>query len=156
MNPRLLRSISSMQEKIDRSIAPERMVAATSGFFGMLALALAGIGLFGVISFTVARRTHEFGIRIALGAGPWDVVRESLQETGLVFGLGLIVGCAATLLGTRLTASTISGLLFGLTATDWTNIAGAALVMLGVAITACVIPAVTATRVDPVQAIRYE
>jgi hypothetical protein len=156
VNPRLLISIRTMQDVIDRSIAQERLVAATSGFFGVLALVLSGIGVFGVASFTVARRTNEFGVRIALGAGRWDVIRESLQETVLVFGMGLIVGGAAAFLGARLAATMISGLLFGLTATDWTNIAGTGLVLCAVAIAACTIPAIRATRIDPVQAIRYE
>jgi len=156
VNPRLLISIRTMQDVIDRSIAQERMVAATSGFFGVLALVLSAIGVFGVASFTVARRTNEFGVRIALGAGRWDVIRESLQETVLVFGMGLIVGAALAFVGTRLAASMIAGLLFGLTATDWTNIAGTGLVLCAVAIAACTIPAIRATRIDPVEAIRYE
>ena len=134
---------------IKRSIAPERMVAATSGFFGALALILVGIGVFGVASFTVARRVNEFGVRIALGAGRWDVIRESLQDTVLVFSLGLVVGCAAAFVGARLAGSMISGLLFGLTATDWTNIAGTGLLMFVAAIAAGTIPALRATRIDP-------
>jgi predicted permease len=156
VSPRLLISIKTMQDVIDRSIAQERMVAATSGFFGVLALVLSAIGVFGVASFTVARRTNEFGVRIALGAGRWDVIRESLHETVLVFGMGLIVGGALAFVGARLAASMISGLLFGLTATDWTNIAGTGLVLCAVAIAACTIPAIRATRIDPVEAIRYE
>ena len=156
VNPRLLLSIRTMQDLMDRSIAQERMVAATSGFFGVLALVLSAIGAFGVASFTVARRTNEFGLRIALGAGRWDVIRESLEETVLVFGMGLIVGGALAFVGARLAESMISGLLFGLTATDWTNIAGTGLVLCAVALAACTIPAIRATRIDPVEAIRYE
>jgi ABC-type antimicrobial peptide transport system permease subunit len=122
----------------------------------VLGLALAGIGLFGVASFTVAQRTSELGIRIALGAETWDVIRESLRDTAVVFGFGLVAGGAASFVCARVAASMISGLLFGLQATDWANIAGAGLLMIVVAITACLIPAMRAARVDPLQAIRYE
>jgi predicted permease len=156
INPRLLTSIRPMQEVIDRSMAQERLVAATSGFFGVLGVILAGIGLFGVASFTVAQRTSELGIRIALGAGRWDVIRESLRDTALLFAIGLVAGGAAAFAGTRLAANLISGLLYGLSATDWRNIAVAGLLMIAVAIAACLIPALRAARVDPLKAIRYE
>jgi putative ABC transport system permease protein len=155
VNPRLLLSVGNMQDVIGRSMAQERMVAA-GAFFGALGLVLAGIGLFGVASFTVAQRTSEFGIRIALGASRWDVIRESLRDTTLVFALGLIAGGAAALAGARLAAGMISGLLFGLTATDWASIAGAGVLMFAVALAACAVPALGAARVDPLQAIRYE
>jgi ABC-type antimicrobial peptide transport system permease subunit len=156
INPKLLTSIRLMQDVIDRSMAQERLVAATSGFFGVLGVILAGIGLFGVASFTVAQRTSELGIRIALGARGWDVIRESLRDTALVFGIGLVAGGAAAFAGTRLAANLISSLLFGLSATDWRNIAVAGLLMIAVAIAACLIPALRAARVDPLKAIRYE
>jgi predicted permease len=156
VNPRLLISVRTMQDVIDRSMAQERLVGAVSGFFGVLGVILAGIGLFGVASFTVAQRTSELGIRIALGAGRWDVIRESLRDTALVFGIGLVIGGAAAFAGTRLAANLISGLLYGLSATDWRNIAAAGLLMIVVAIAACLIPALRAARVDPLKAIRYE
>ena len=81
VNPRLLVDIRTMRQEIDRDIATERMVAAISAFFGLLGLLLASIGIFGVASYTVAQRTNELGIRMALGAGRWSVIRESLRDT---------------------------------------------------------------------------
>jgi putative ABC transport system permease protein len=156
LNPKLLTSIRPMKDVVDRSMAQEHLVAAVSGFFGVLGVILAGIGLFGVASFTVAQRTSELGIRIALGAGRWDVIRESLRDTAVVFGIGLVLGGAAAFAATRLAASLIAGLLYGLSATDWRNIATAAVLMIAIAIVACMIPALRAARVDPLKAIRYE
>jgi predicted lysophospholipase L1 biosynthesis ABC-type transport system permease subunit len=156
MNPRALVSIRPMDDVVNRSIARERMVAATSGFFGLVGLVLAGIGVFSVAACTVSQRTKELGLRMALGASPWKVIRESLRETVWVFGLGLIVGTAAAVAGARSAGSLVSGLLFGLTATDWSNVAAAALLMVAVGITACLAPAIRATRVDPLDALRHE
>jgi AAA domain/FtsX-like permease family len=156
VNPRLLVGISTMRQEIDRSIATERMVATTSAFFCLLGLLLVSIGIFGVASYTVAQRTNELGIRMALGAGRWSVIRASLRETMVVFGAGLAVGIIAAITAVRLTASFISDLLFGLTATDAINIAGAVVVMVGVALAACILPARRATRIDALAAIRHE
>ena len=156
LNPRLLVDIRTMHQEIDRSIAKERMVAATSAFFGLLGLLLVSIGIFGVASFTVAQRTSELGIRMALGATPWSVVRESLRDTIVVVGAGLAAGLVAAMAAVRLTASFVSDLLFGLTPTDATNIVGAMLLMVGVALAACILPARRATRIDPLAAIRHD
>jgi hypothetical protein len=141
IHPRLLVAISTMQQEIDRSMARERMVAATSAFFGVLGLLLVSIGIFGVASYTVAQRTSEVGIRMALGASGWAVVRESLRETALMLGVGLAAGTIAAVAAVRLTAGLISDLLFGLTASDAANIAGAVLVMIGIGLAACILPA---------------
>jgi ABC-type antimicrobial peptide transport system permease subunit len=93
---------------------------------------------------------------MALGAGRWSVIRESLRDTMLVFGAGLTAGIIAAIGAVRLTASFISDLLFGLTATDAANIVGAVVVMVGVALAACILPARHATRIDPLTAIRHE
>lgn len=156
VNPRLLVGISTMRQEIDRSIATERMVAATRGFFSLLGLLLASIGIFGVASYTVAQRTNELGIRMALGASRWSVIRASLRETMVVFGVGLAIGTIAAIAAVRLTASVISDLLFGLTATDAANIVGAVLVIVAVMLAACVLPARRATRIDLLAAIRHE
>lgn len=156
IHPRLLVDIRAMRHEIDRSVARERMVAATSGFFSLLGLLLASMGIFGVASYAVAQRTKELGIRMALGAGSWPVIRESLRETLYVFGAGLAGGVIAAFAAVRLTTAFLSELLFGITATDMTNIAGAVLVMAGVALAACILPARRATRIDPIKAIRYE
>jgi predicted permease len=156
IHPRLLLSVRTMENQMARNIARERMVASTSAFFGILGVVLAGIGLFGVASFTVTQRTSEWGIRIALGAGSWSVIRESLRDTAFVFSIGLVCGAAAAIAGARIAGSRISGLLFGLTPTDLGVVAAATTLMIAVAATACVIPALRATRVDPLKAIRYE
>jgi len=156
VHPRLFVEIRSMREEITRDMATERMVAATSSFFGALGVLLVSIGLFGVASYAVAQRTTELGIRMALGASPWSVIRESLKETMWVFAAGLVIGTLAAIAAVRFTASIMSDLLFGLTATDALNIAGAVTVMIVVALAACIIPARHATKVDPLVAIRCE
>jgi putative ABC transport system permease protein len=156
VNPRLLVDIRTMRQEIDRNIAKERMVATTSAFFGLLGLVLVSIGIFGVASYTVAQRTRELGIRMVLGATRRSVVRESLRDTIVVFGAGLAGGVMAAIVAMRLTASFISDLLFGLTATDATNIVAAMLLVVGVAVAACILPARRATRIDLLTAIRHE
>ena len=156
VNPRLLLGVSTMREEMDRSIMRERMVAAISAFFSTLALVLACVGLFGIASYTVAQRTNELGIRIALGASRRSVILDALGDTLLLFGVGLVVGVMMAVSGTRLAAGVLSELLFGLTATDSLNIAIAVLIMIGVATLACLVPAHRAATVDPLTAIRYE
>jgi predicted permease len=156
IHPRLLIEVRTMQQEIGQNVAKERIVAATSSFFSLLALLLASIGIFGVASSTVAQRTNELGIRMALGAGPWSVIRESLRETMLVFGAGLVAGTMAAVTAVQVTKSFISELLFGLDATDTANIAAAVFVMAAIALIACILPARRATRIDPLAAIRHE
>jgi len=156
VNPRLLVDIRTMREEIDRNIAKERMVATTSAFFGLLGLLLVSIGVFGVASYTVAQRTTELGIRTALGASRWSVIRESLRDTMQVFGIGLAAGIIAAIVAVRLTASFISDLLFGLTAADVANFVAAVLMIVAVALAACILPARHATRIDVLTAIRNE
>jgi len=156
VNPRLLVDIRTMREEIDRNIAKERMVATTSAFFGLLGLLLVSIGVFGVASYTVAQRTTELGIRTALGASRWSVIRESLRDTMQVFGIGLAAGIMAAIVAVRLTASFISDLLFGLTAADVANFVAAVLMIVAVALAACILPARHATRIDVLTAIRNE
>ncbi len=131
-------------------------MAATSAFFSLLGLLLASIGIYGVASSTVAQRTNELGIRMALGAGRWAVTRESLRDTMLVFGAGLATGIIAAVAAVRLAGSFVSDLLFGLTAADVANIVGSVLLMVVVALAACILPARRAMRVDPLVALRYE
>jgi ABC-type antimicrobial peptide transport system permease subunit len=156
INPRLFLDIRTVRREMDRSLSKERMLAATSGFFSALGLVLASIGIFGVASYTVAQRTAELGIRMALGAGRWSVIRESLRETMLVVAAGLTCGFVAAVIAVRITASFISDLLFGLTANDSLNIIAAVLLMVAIAMAACILPARHATKIDPLTAIRYE
>ncbi len=156
LHPRLFVDIRTMREEIDRDLARERMVATTSGFFSVLGLLLASIGIFGVASYTVAQRTTELGIRMALGAGRWTVIRESLRDTMWVFCAGLTGGLIVAIAAVRVTSSMIADLLFGLTATDVVNIVAAVILMTIVAVTACILPARRATRIDPLTAIRCD
>jgi putative ABC transport system permease protein len=144
----------SMDEIISSSYAVflRRYPSYLIGSFAVLALVLAMVGLFGQISYNVAQRTREIGIRMALGAAPRDVLRMVLRQGFLLTISGLFVGLLATIGVTRL----IGSLLFGVTPTDPLTFAGVALLLVAVAILATLLPAQRATRVDPLVALRYE
>jgi predicted permease len=137
---------------IDDSIVNERIIARLSAVFGLLALLLAAIGLYGVISYTIARRTNEIGIRMALGARRPIVLWMVLRETLLLALAGIVLGVPAALGSTRAVASR----LFGLSFADPVTLAATVGILLVVALCAGLIPGSRATRVSPVQALRYE
>ena len=130
----------------------ERLMATLSGFFGALAAVLAVIGLYGVISYMVARRTNEIGIRMALGADGRGIVRLILREAVLLLSIGLAVGVGLSLA----TARTASSMLFGLKPYDPATLAFAIATLAVVAIAASYIPARRAAGVDPMVALREE
>ncbi|MEK6287808.1 MAG: ABC transporter permease [Acidobacteriota bacterium] len=144
--------VKTQSQQADDSLTQERLFATLSGFFGVLALLLACIGLYGVMSYGVARRTNEIGIRMALGASAPRVTRMVMGETMLVVLIGVVIGLGAAVATTRLIAS----MLFGLAATDALTISFAVLLMVGVAAIAGYLPARRAARVDPMVALRYE
>jgi ABC-type antimicrobial peptide transport system permease subunit len=141
-----------MDSIISDSLASQRFSMAVLGVFATLALALASVGIYGVISYLVGQRTQEIGIRIALGAKRSDVLRMVLGDGMKMTLIGVGIGLAAALGLTRLMAS----LLFGVSATDPLTFTAVAMLLSVVALAACYIPARRAMRVDPMVALRYE
>ena len=137
---------------IDQLLVRERLIARVSGFFGVLALLLACIGLYGLLSYEVARRTREIGIRVALGAQQRDVLRLVAGQGIILAVIGAVVGVGVALGVTRY----LSSMLYDVHANDPVTIASVAILLLLVALAACYIPARRATRVDPMVALRYE
>jgi ABC-type antimicrobial peptide transport system permease subunit len=144
--------VETIAAQLDASVSQERLVATLSSVFGLLALVLVCIGLYGVLAYDVARRTHEIGIRMALGANARQVVRLVLGETLWLVGIGIVIGLGATWAAMRWVAS----LLFGLQPHDPLTIGLAALVLLAVAAVAGYLPTRRAARVDPLVALKYE
>jgi putative ABC transport system permease protein len=147
-----IRDLDVLTTLIDETIVNERTIARLAAVFGLLALLLAAIGLYGVISYTIARRINEIGIRMALGARRPAVLWMVLRETLLLALAGIALGVPAVLGSTNAVASR----LFGLSASDPATLALAIGILLAVAVCAGLIPGSRATRVNPVQALRYE
>jgi putative ABC transport system permease protein len=153
MNPDLpLYSIKTMDDLVDESVAPRRFALALIGLFAGLALLVASIGIYGVISYSVTERTQEFGLRMALGAMRGDVLQMVLWRGLRMVAIGIAVGTLGALAVTRVLAS----YLFGVTGHDPVTFAAVAGISIAVAVAACAIPALKATRVDPMVALRYE
>jgi putative ABC transport system permease protein len=141
-----------MEDVLAISVASRRFNMLLLGIFAALALVLAAVGIYGVMAYAVTQRTHEIGVRLALGAQRSDVVRMLLGQ-GLALALiGVATGLAGALVLTRL----MSSLLFGVTATDAPTFAVVSILLAAVALLACYLPALRATRIEPVTALRYE
>jgi putative ABC transport system permease protein len=147
-----LPEIKTLEQIKSESLGPNRLRTILLGIFAAVALLLAAIGIYGVLSYSVAQRTHEMGIRAALGATYWDQLRLVLRGGMLLTIVGLAIGIGGALAATRLLAS----MLFNVTAHDPATLVVVAAVLAGVALAACYIPARRATRVDPLIALRYE
>jgi ABC-type antimicrobial peptide transport system permease subunit len=143
---------SALTELVDKQMAQDRLLARLSTAFGIVALLLAAIGLYGVLSYGVARRTNEIGIRKALGAPHTAVMVMILRETGLLLLAGLVGGMFLAAAATQLIATR----LYGLAPTDPIAIGVAVAILATVALLAAWVPAHRASRVDPLVALRYE
>jgi predicted permease len=142
----------TMDQIISNSLAARRFSMLLLGIFAALALLLSSVGIYGVISYLVGRRTQEIGIRVALGARRWDVLRLVLRHSVNMAVIGVVIGLAASLALTRL----MDKMLYGVSATDPITFLAVAAVLTFVALAASYIPARRATRVDPIVALRYE
>jgi putative ABC transport system permease protein len=153
MDPRdVIYGVQTMDEVIAGSLAARRLSMIFLGIFAALALVLSCVGIYGVISYVVGQRTHEIGVRMALGAQQSDVMRLVLGEGAKMALVGVAAGIAAALGLTHLMANE----LFGVTAQDPLTFAAVAIVLTLVALLACYFPARRAVRVDPMVALRYE
>jgi putative ABC transport system permease protein len=150
VNPQLAVSFRPLAEQLSDSLARERVVATLAGFFGGLALLLAGLGLYGVTTYAVARRRGEIGIRMALGATPLAVIRLVMNRVSLLVVVGVVTGAVVSVWASRFVAS----LLYGIESRDASTVAGAALVLAFVAGAAGGVPAYRASRLDAADVLR--
>ena len=152
ISPRFFIDLRTLQQQVDESLRLRRTLGMLAGFFGGLALLLAAIGLYGLISYTVARRRNEIGVRIALGAAPSRIIRMVLGDVGGLVGAGVVIGVLLSLAVTRL----VSTFLYGVAAHDPATLALSAFTLAAVAIGAALLPACRAASVDPMVALRCE
>ena len=145
-------NLTTLDSRVQLSTTTQRLAGTFVGGFGALALILAGIGIYGVLAYTTRQRTHEMGIRMALGANPLDVLRLVLRQGLTLAALGLVIGLAASLGLTR----ALSSQLFGISATDPLTFMAVACLVLAVAFLACYVPARRAMRTDPIVALRHQ
>jgi hypothetical protein len=148
----LIENVATLDEVRDATVAPRRLNALFIACFGVLAMVIAMVGIAGVLAFSVSSRTNEIGIRMSLGADAGRVHRMVLGEGGTLLIIGLVAGALGALTATRL----LRGLLFGVPPHDPTTLAAVSLIIGGVGVAACWLPAVRAARVDPAVALRAE
>jgi macrolide transport system ATP-binding/permease protein len=144
--------IETQTQQIDAMLFQERLIARLASLFGLLALLLASIGLYGLLAYEVTNSTREIGIRVALGAPLTDVLRGVVRHGVLLTAIGAAMGIAASLALTQL----LGRMLFGVKPNDPLTLIGVSCLLLMVALAACYFPAMRATRVDPLVALRHE
>jgi len=145
-------NVQTLDDLLDFEVAQRRVQATLLGALAALALVLACVGIYGVLSYLVTRRTQEIGVRLALGADGWDILRSVARRGMALTGAGIVLGTAGALALSRL----ISGMLYGVSANDPLVYGGASLIFALVALGACLIPARRAAKIDPISALRYE
>jgi ABC-type antimicrobial peptide transport system permease subunit len=143
-------SIMTMEERLVESLAGPRTYAIFLSGFALSALAIAGVGLFGVLSYTTSLRTREIGLRTALGARRWDVIGLVVRQAVAITAAGLVVGVSAALA----LSQSLSTLLYGVSARDTFSFVAVPLLLIVVAVMSCLAPAWRATRIDPIMALR--
>jgi predicted permease len=148
----ILSPVTTLEQQLSEQLSPRRFLAVLLGTFSVIALLLAAIGIYGVLHYSIARRTREIGIRMALGARPSDVVMLVVRNGAKLSIVGFVIGAAAAVVMTRF----IKSLVFGITTTDPVTFVGAAILLMIVALLACYLPARRATKIDPMVALRYE
>jgi ABC-type antimicrobial peptide transport system permease subunit len=151
-SPRISLELTTIDRQLDDSMRLMRAVATIAGFFGALALILATVGLYGIMSYSVTRRRNEIGVRIALGAERSRVVRMVLGDVAKIVALGVVVGVGLSVVATRLVASFV----YEVSRNDPLTLAGSALILALVGLIAAAIPAWRASRLDPVAALRED
>jgi predicted permease len=151
-NPDVIAELSDFEQDVHNGLAPDRLMAMLTGFFGILAAVLAMIGLYGVISYMVARRRNEIGIRVALGAKRGQIVSLVMRESAYLLAIGIAIGMAVSLAAGRSAGS----LLFGLKPYDAPTLLAAAVLLAVVAAAASFVPARRASKLDPMAALRDE
>lgn len=152
LDPEIPANFKTFQQVYSASLGSRKFNVILIGFFGITALLLATAGVFGVMAYSVSRRTREFGVRIALGATSGNVLRMVLGQGMRTILMGVAIGIAGSFALTK----TVASLLFGVTATDPVTFGGVTLLLIAVALLACYIPARRATKVDPMVALRSE
>ena len=145
-------NVSTLDEQVGRSITNQKLVAQLSAFFGLLAAFLSCIGIYGVMSYVVSRRTNEIGVRMALGSGRFNVLWVVLRESLILVTTGIAIGIPVALAGSRL----LSSMLFGVSTTDPVTMASASVLLLTFAAIAGYLPARRASLIDPMVALRYK